>query len=421
MELMSVLLMLLVTFVAAKLASLLFNRFGIPGLVGEILVGIILAISIGDSSIAQFLGLYEIRDGVRVEGENFEILHVLAELGVMFLLFSVGLETRVKDLMSVGKTAFLVALLGVIVPFIFGFLYVDMVYMQGNTQYALFLGAAMVATSVGITARVIKDKHLIEAKESRIIIGAAVIDDVLGMIVLAIVSGMASSSGDVDVGHIILITVEAFVFVIAMMVVAGKVVPKIHDAVQARNAGRTRPLKLNMLAVAIAACFGFAWLAEFIGLAAIIGSFLAGMLFADYASEWKLEEKMEGITTFLVSFFFVYVGLMVDLSAVNTEVIVSFVVVLILAIIGKYIGCGLGAKLGEKSMDATSMNIIGIGMIPRGEVGIIVATIGLGIFGSGFSPLYTIVVLMSVATTIIAPPLLSMAFGRKYKDGVIIQ
>lgn len=421
MELMSVLLMLLVTFVAAKLASLLFNRFGIPGLVGEILVGIILAISIGDSSIAQFLGLYEIRDGVRVEGENFEILHVLAELGVMFLLFSVGLETRVKDLMSVGKTAFLVALLGVVVPFIFGFLYVDMVYMQGNTQYALFLGAAMVATSVGITARVIKDKHLIEAKESRIIIGAAVIDDVLGMIVLAIVSGMASSSGDVDVGHIILITVEAFVFVIAMMVVAGKVVPKIHDAVQARNAGRTGHLRVNMLAVAIAACFGFAWLAEFIGLAAIIGSFLAGMLFADYASEWKLEEKMEGITTFLVSFFFVYVGLMVDLSAVNTEVIVSFVVVLILAIIGKYIGCGLGAKLGEKSMDATSMNIIGIGMIPRGEVGIIVATIGLGIFGSGFSPLYTIVVLMSVATTIIAPPLLSIAFGRKYKDGVIIQ
>lgn len=427
MELISVLLMLLVVFVAAKLASFLFNRFGVPGLVGEILVGIILAISIGDSSIAQFLGLYEIQEGVRVEGENFEILHVLAEVGVMFLLFSVGLETRVKDLMAVGKTAFLVALLGVIVPFIFGFLYVDMVYMQGNMQYALFLGAAMVATSVGITARVIKDKHLIEAKESRIIIGAAVIDDVLGMIVLAIVSGMASSSGDIDIGHVILITVEAFIFVIAMMVIAGKVVPWIHEVVQARNERKWKednnyvPVKLNMLAVAIAACFGFAWLAEFIGLAAIIGSFLAGMLFADYAFEWKLEEKIEGITTFLVSFFFVYVGLMVDLSAVDSEVIISFVVVLILAIIGKYVGCGIGAKIGDKTTDMTSFNIIGIGMIPRGEVGIIVATIGLGIFGSGFSPLYTIVVLMSVATTIIAPPLLSMAFSRKYKDEFIIQ
>lgn len=419
--------MLFVIFVAAKLASLLFSKFGIPGLVGEILVGIILAISIGDSSIAQFLGLYEIHDGVRSNGDNFEILHVLAELGVMFLLFSVGLETRVKDLMSVGKTAFLVALLGVIIPFILGFIYVDMVYMQGHTQYALFLGAAMVATSVGITARVIKDKHLIDAKESRIIIGAAVIDDVLGMIVLAIVSGMAGSSGDIDVGHILLITAEAFIFVIAVMVFAGKGVPKIHAAIQARNERKWKednnyvPVKLNMLAVAIAACFGFAWLAEFIGLAAIIGSFLAGMIFADYAFEWKLEEKIEGITTFLVSFFFVYVGLMVDISAVTTEVIISFVAVLILAIIGKYFGCGLGAKLGDKTTDKNSFNIIGIGMIPRGEVGIIVASIGLGIFGNEFLPLYTIVVLMSVATTIIAPPLLSIAFGKKYKDEFIIQ
>ena len=392
--------MLFVIFVAAKLASLLFSKFGIPGLVGEILVGIILAISIGDSSIAQFLGLYEIHDGVRSNGDNFEILHVLAELGVMFLLFSVGLETRVKDLMSVGKTAFLVALLGVIIPFILGFIYVDMVYMQGHTQYALFLGAAMVATSVGITAR---------------------------MIVLAIVSGMAGSSGDIDVGHILLITAEAFIFVIAVMVFAGKGVPKIHAAIQARNERKWKednnyvPVKLNMLAVAIAACFGFAWLAEFIGLAAIIGSFLAGMIFADYAFEWKLEEKIEGITTFLVSFFFVYVGLMVDISAVTTEVIISFVAVLILAIIGKYFGCGLGAKLGDKTTDRNSFNIIGIGMIPRGEVGIIVASIGLGIFGNEFLPLYTIVVLMSVATTIIAPPLLSIAFGKKYKDEFIIQ
>ena len=425
MELANILLMLTVVFVLAKLASLLFNRFGVPGLVGEILIGIILTICIGDQSIAQSLGLYEMVGGERVHGETYEALEVFAEIGVMFLLFSVGLETRVKDLMAVGKTAFLVALLGVIVPFIFGFIYVDFVYMSGNTQYALFLGAAMVATSVGITARVIKDKNLIEAKESRIIIGAAVIDDVLGMIVLAIVSGMAGSSGDVDIGHVILITVEAFVFVIAVMVFAGKFVPMIYDAVQARRAAKAmedenyEPLRLNMLAVSIAVCLGFAWLAEFIGLAAIIGSFLAGMIFADYAKEWKLDEKVEGITTFLVSFFFVYVGLMVDISAVTSEVIISFVVVLILAIIGKYIGCGLGAKLGDKTTDMQSFNIIGVGMIPRGEVGIIVATIGLGIFGNEFLPLYTIVVLMSVATTIIAPPMLSAVFGKKYKNGVI--
>ena len=429
MELGAILLMLFVVFVLAKVSSLIVKRVGIPGLVGEILVGVLLSsIVIGDQTIAQMLGLsFIVEGGEVIESEGFQMLHVLAELGVMFLLFSVGLETRVKDLLSVGKAAFLVALLGVIIPFILGYAYVTFMSGDSNLYHALFLGAAMVATSVGITARVIKDMKLTDARESRIIIGAAVIDDILGMIVLAIVSGMAKSGG-IDIGEIIKISLLALVFVAVVLAFAGIGVPKIYnwrkERIEKKFAENKNylPMRYSMLAVAIAICLGFGYLAEFIGLASIIGSFLAGMIFAEYVFEWKLEEKIEGINTFLVSFFFVYVGIQVDLSAVNEGVIITTIVVIILALIGKYIGCGLGAKLGDKTLDKNSLNIIGIGMMPRGEVGIIVATIGLGIWIASegayaiSSELYTTVVLMSVITTIIAPPLLSMAFKKKYKS-----
>ena len=192
----------------------------------------------------------------------------------------------VKDLMSVGKAAFLVALLGVIFPFILGYAYVTM-SGDDNIYHALFLGVAMVATSVGITARVIKDMKLTDARESRIIIGAAVIDDILGMVVLAIVSGMAKSGG-VDVGEIAKISILAVVFVVAVLLFAGRIVPKIYDWRHRRIERKFAenkdyiPMRYSMLAISIAACIGFGYLAESIGLASIIGSFLAGMIFAEY-------------------------------------------------------------------------------------------------------------------------------------------
>ena len=429
MEVGEILLMLFVVFVLAKLASLLVKKFGMPGLIGEILVGVLLAtVTIGDQSLAQMLGIV-LPAGPGEEGsDGYNILHIMAELGVMFLLFSVGLETRVKDLMSVGKAAFLVALMGVILPFILGYAYISFLSGDGNLYHALFLGAAMVATSVGITARVIKDMKLTDAKESRIIIGAAVIDDILGMIVLAVVSGMANSasSGEVNIVEIIKITLLAIVFVGVVLFIAGYVVPKFYDWRKARIERKFAenkdyvPMRYNMVVVAIAACIGLGFLADSIGLASIIGSFLAGMIFAEYVFEWKIEEKIEGICTLFVSFFFVYVGIQVDLSSVDQNVIITTIVIIILAFIGKYVGCSLGAKMGDKSLDKDSLNIIGIGMVPRGEVGIIVATIGLSIVVSGVpaisKELYTTVVLMSVITTIIAPPLLSMAFKKKYKS-----
>lgn len=429
-DFLKVLLMLFVVFVSAKSVSFIFNRMGIPGLVGEILVGVLFAsVAFGGSTIADMLGLFTYdASGNRETTSIYHVLEVFSELGVMFLLFSVGLETRVKDLMSVGKAAFLVASLGVLVPFVFGYIYVT--YTDGNMYHALFMGAAMVATSVGITARVIKDMRLTDAKESRIIIGAAVIDDILGMIVLAVVSGMANS-GEINIVDIIVVTVTAFAFVILTMLFSYFAVPWIKAKVQERNDARFEkdkdyiPVKYNMLIFGIALCFGFALLAKSIELAPIIGAFLAGMIFADYAVVWGMEEKVEAISTLLVSFFFVSVGLNVNLKGVDTALIVTVIIVIALAILGKYIGCSLGAKLGDKSLDKTSLNIIGIGMVPRGEVGIIVATIGLNIFVDGgraiSQELFTVVVLMSVITTIIVPPLLSMAYRKKYKTDYVLQ
>ena len=424
----SVLLMLVVLFVLARLFAGIVERFGFPGLIGEIVVGILIAnVIINGTSLMDILDLGVIVDGSGtpiIDGDgdeiatiNSSVLYAFSELGVIFLLFSVGLETRVKDLLGSGKTAFLVALLGVIVPFVLGFAYISCT--GGRFESAMFLAAAMVATSVGITARVIKDMKLMDKKESRIIIAAAVIDDVLGMIVLAIVQGIAGSEGGLEILSLLVIIGKAVIFVVGMILLAKYGVPKIASWWVSADRMTKNPLKApNPLVIAIAACFFFAWLAEEIGLAAIIGSFLAGMLFADYAETTGLIPKIETITALFISFFFVNVGLQVEIGAFNNmHAILEVIIVIGLAVVSKYIGCGCGAKIADRSISKESFNIIGFGMVPRGEVGIIIASIG---FTGGIlsNELYSVIVMMAVATTIIAPPILSAVFKRKYNDHV---
>ncbi|MCL2032899.1 MAG: cation:proton antiporter [Methanomassiliicoccaceae archaeon] len=413
MDFGSILLMLVALIVLARLASGVFSRFGVPGLIGEIVIGIVIAnLTIGDWS---FLGMLDVEMGDD-PSQNYEIVELFAELGVIFLLFAVGLETKVKDLLSVGKAAMLVAVMGVIVPLVAGIALI-LVY-DGNMHHALFLGAAMVATSVGITARVIKDMKLIDTKEAKIIIGAAVIDDVLGMVVLAIVVGMTASDG-ISVSNIALISAEALLFVVAILAAALWVVPRIYGYFEERNKKKfaetgSSHSGINKLVLAIAVCIGFSFFADMIGLAAIIGAFLGGMLLAEYAWEWKLEEKIESITTLFISFFFLNVGMQVDIgSLTSVSAILLAVVVILLAVATKYVGCNLGAVWGDKSLSKGSRNIIGFGMVPRGEVGIIIAAIGLA-SGAMSSELYGVVIVMAVATTIIAPPLFARAFRKEY-------
>ena len=418
--LLQILVTLVVLYALARAGTVLVSRFALPGLIGEIIMGVVIAnLVIGDFSLMEFLDLGMPAPGV--EGDHgsgvYPIVYAMAELGVIFLLFTVGLETKVNDLMKSGKAAFFCALMGVIVPFILGFALI--MGTEGNMNHALFLAAAMVATSVGITARIIKDMKLMDTREARIIIAAAVIDDVLGMIVLAIVKGMAES-GELSILNVASITLQAVVFVLAVIAICKWIIPRIYDYFEdrkkAKEAAGKVPFSTNKLVLAIIVCLAMAALAEFIGLAAIIGAFLAGMMFADHAWEWDLESKIDSISTFLLSFFFLNVGLQVDVGTLgDTSVLILVVVVIILAIISKLVGCSLGAKMGDKSLDSGSLKIIGFGMAPRGEVGIIVAAIGLA-SGAMSQDLYAVVVLMSVITTIIAPPIISKLFRQKYHE-----
>jgi len=406
--LLELLVALTVLFILARLGSMLFSRLGLPGLIGEIIVGVIVA----NTALAKWIHL----DFGSDDSDIYTVVYVFSELGVIFLLFSVGLETKVKDLLGAGKPALLAAVLGVILPFVAGMALVMMT--NGEMHAAMFMGAAMVATSVGITARIIKDMKLMDTREARIIIGAAVIDDVLGMMVLAMVKGMSEEG--VSAVDIAILAIQATAFVLGVILICKYVMPKVYDYFDKRkrkivSEGKV-PWSFNKLIMAVIVCLSMAAFAEFIGLAAIIGAFLAGMLFADHAWEWDLEHKIETLTTFFISFFFLSVGMQVDVNdLMNVSVLIMAVIVILLALVTKFIGCGFGAKLGDKELDKTGVHIIGVGMMPRGEVGIIVASIGL-VSGVLPSDLYAVVVLMSVATTIIAPPILSKLFRKKYEE-----
>jgi Kef-type K+ transport system membrane component KefB len=388
-----ILLQLFILILFAKIAAIIFEFIHLPPVIGEIIAGII----IGNTFLFDFLQL----------ATNIEVLSVLAELGIIFLLFAIGLETPFSELRKVGGTVVLVAVLGVIFPFIFG--YILIAYSGFPQIEALFIGAAMTATSIGITARVIKDMNLMNSIESKVIIGAAVIDDILGLVVLAVISGIASG-GALDILDTVIVAALAVLFVVAVVFVGEGLLPRIRKRspefkTLPQPVGLRR--KISPLAVALIVCFGLSALASYVGLAAIVGAFLAGMVFAEFKDLLPVGEKFEAINEFLVPFFFLYIGISVDLSTFGGVAILTLLITFI-AIATKFIGCGLGAyRLGAKSAV-----IVGVGMAPRGEVGLIIASVGLTM-GSISSDMFSVVVFMSLLTTLVAPPLLTHAFRWK--------
>jgi Kef-type K+ transport system membrane component KefB len=370
--------------------------------IGELLVGIIIV------NTFKF-------DWLQLSG-SMEIFDVLAELGIIVLLFTVGLETPISDLARVGRTATMVALLGVLVPFALGFTFI--LAYAGAMVEALFVGAAMVATSTGITARVLADLKATGSPEARIILGAAVIDDVMGMIVLTVVSGM--SGGTLNMADMAVSIAVAVGFVIAAMVFGGRIIRSLSGmgskevyGVKIPLAGKDRLSALRQknapFIVALILCFGLSALANYLGLAAIIGAFLAGMAFAEVRDKYALREKMDPVNDLLVPFFFVTIGLQVHLGEFVPVLGVAMVIT-VLAVIGKFLGCYFASlRMGKRSA-----TIVGIGMVPRGEVGIIVAVVGLSLSAIPNS-MFSVVVFMSIATTIIVPPLLVWSFKRPDK------
>jgi Na+:H+ antiporter len=369
---------MLIVFGSAKLFAELCERIGQPGIVGEIVAGILIG------------------PGVLGWVQPNEVLTALAELGVMFLLFRVGLDVKASELMKVGGTAILVAIIGVVLPFFLGW---GIMWLWGEPRIeAIFVGAAMVATSVGITAQVLAAKGLLQHRASKVILAAAVIDDVLGLIVLAVVRGVAR--GRVNVMELNLTAVAAVLFVWVVAKWGTTTVGQVVHRVQRRL--RAGEVQFNLAMIIL---FGLAVLAIYAGVAAIIGAFLAGMALSD-SLEPRVRDLSHGVSELLVPFFLVEIGLHLNPSVFgHGRTLILSLVILVAAIVSKLVGCGLGA-IGLGWADATR---IGLGMAPRGEVGMVVAQIGLG-FGVISAPIYGVVVFMAVLTTVFAPPALNLAF-----------
>ena len=369
---------MLVIFVSAKVLAEVFERLGQPGIVGEILAGVLIGPSV--------LGWLA----------PSELLTAMGDLGAMFLLFRVGLEVRSSELMKVGGTATVVAASGVVMPFLMGS--VIMLLWHASVNEAIFVGASMVATSVGITARVLAGKGLLHLKSSQIILAAAVIDDVMGLLVLAAVSSI--TRGKVHWLDLVLTAVLATAFTVIVgrwgTSTVGKVIPHVE-----------RRLKVGEAHFVFSMCllFALALLAVYTGVAAIVGAFLAGMALGESAPR-RVHDLAQGVSELLVPFFLAGIGLKVSLTALSSEsTALLALLILAAAIVSKFIGCGSGALVlgGKEAMR------IGMGMVPRGEVGMVVAQLGLGV-GMMSESVYGIVVFMSVATTIVAPFLLSFAY-----------
>jgi len=376
---------MLLVFGSAKLLAELFERLRQPAIVGEILAGVLIGPSV--------LGWMR----------PTELLTTLAELGVMFLLFRVGLEVKASELMKVGGTAALVAFLGVVAPFLLGW---GLMALWGAPLVeAIFVGAAMVATSVGITAQVLASKGLLQLRASQIILAAAVIDDILGLLVLALVSGLARGR----LNFLELATTAALAVGFTILVAKwgthamGQVVERVHGKLQVQEAQFT---------IALVALFALSALAVYVGVAAIVGAFLAGMALGENVGQ-RVHDLAHGVTELLVPFFLVGIGLHFDAHAFkDASTVLLAMLILAAALLSKFVGCGLGAlRLGAG--DAVR---VGVGMVPRGEVGMVIAQIGLGL-GVIPTPVYSVVVFMAVATTLAAPPLIHLSYRKLIKAG----
>ncbi|CCF83971.1 cation:proton antiporter [Nitrolancea hollandica] len=392
----SILADLFILFVAARVAGALFVRLNQPAVIGELLAGILIGpFAFGWVGTADPVLVEAFHGNTASAQEALDlVLDIFAELGVVILLFFVGLETRLSDLIGVGWRAALVGTLGILVPFVAG--YGLLVLWGSSTPTALFIAAALVSTSTGITARVLRDLGVLHSREARIILGAAVIDDILAMILLATVTQLGPQR-DIDLLDIGLIAAQAIGFTIFVALIGTRAISHVHAHL------KRLPFTHGPLIVALALMLGLATVATRVGLAAIIGAFLAGIVMSEEAERSDLEQVILPIYEFLVPFFFVIIGTRVDPALfLDRQIIGQALIITGLAIVAKV----AGAVAGGIGMGLRSMAMIGIGMVPRGEVGLIVASLGLsrGIIGTEF---FSMVVVMSIVTTLIVPPVLS--------------
>jgi Kef-type K+ transport system membrane component KefB len=418
MVLTGVLLSLVVIYLASKLGGELSKAVDLPPVLGELVAGVIVGVSVlhllvfpetgataTDSTlmpILQWLGDLSPESVQEIFASQNEVISVLAELGVIILLFEIGLESDLRELQQVGYQAAVVAVVGVAAPFAAGT--IGLMYIFGMSAIpAIFAGAALTATSIGITSKVLSELGHLKSKEGQIIVGAAVIDDVLGIIVLAVVASLAKT-GEVDILNVVYLIVSATVFLLGAIFL-GKLFNKSFVAIADRLQTRGK-----LVIPALVFAFSMAFLANAIHLEAILGAFAAGLVLDETDKRKELDRQIIPIADILVPIFFVTVGAKADLGVLNPAIpenregliIAAFLIVV--AIIGKVI-------TGWAVFNQPQINrlAIGVGMIPRGEVGLVFAGIGSA-SGVLSKPLEAAIIIMVILTTFLAPPLLRWAF-----------
>ncbi|MEM1253226.1 MAG: cation:proton antiporter [Cyanobacteria bacterium P01_H01_bin.21] len=419
----SVLLSLIVIYLAAKLGGELCARVNLPSVLGELVGGVVVGVSALNlivfpegaepvhSVLMDFVQLTAHLDADALtavfKGES-EVISVLAEIGVVILLFEIGLESDLKELIRVGPQAAVVAVVGVVVPFVAGTAGL-IAFFNVATIPAIFAGAALTATSIGITAKVLAEMQTLSSREGQIIIGAAVLDDVLGIIVLAVVASLAKT-GEIEIANVIFLIIGAAVFLVGSILVGRLLSPlfvSLVDNLQTRG---------QVLISSLVFAFVLSYIAAAIQLEAILGAFAAGLILAETTKRKELEEQISPIADMLVPVFFVTVGAHTDISVLNPLnpanreglIIASFLVVV--AIIGKIV-----TGFTVFGQDGINRLAIGVGMIPRGEVGLVFAGVGAA-SGVLSESLDAAIIVMVIFTTFIAPPLLRVVFDTGDDD-----
>jgi len=398
-----VILALALILVAAKIGGDLAVRIGQPSVLGELAFGVL----IGNLTLVGFHGFEAIKNDAAID--------MLSRLGVLILLFEVGLESTIGEMLKVGLSSFVVAAMGVVAPFLLGWGVSAWLMPEHSVYLHVFIGATLCATSVGITARVFKDLGRSQSNEARVILGAAVIDDVMGLVILSAVTGLivaADRGGDFTFGAIGWPLLKAIVFLAGSLTLGAAISPKVFSF-----ASRLRASGV-LLAAGLAFCFLLSWLANAIELAPIVGAFAAGLIlekvhYRDFVDrgEHGLEELIHPISSFLVPVFFVVMGMRTDLKSFTEPGVLGIAAALtVAAIIGKQ-ACSLGV-IG-KGVDRLT---VGLGMIPRGEVGLIFANIGLSLKVGGEhivdAASFSAIVVMVIVTTMVTPPALKWSLGR---------
>ncbi len=380
---------------AAKLMGDLAERIGQPAVLGELVAGVLLGPSL--------LGI------IPADGALAEVLHVVAELGVILLLFEIGLETDLREMFRVGPAALAVAAVGVILPFALGYAYWIAdgpgVPSDSGSTAAIFIGATLTATSVGITARVLSDLNRMRSREARIILGAAVIDDVLGLVILTVVSGIAAGGAVSVLGAARALGI-AVGFLVAAVVLGRLVAPRLFQVAERM---RVRGV---LVATAVAVAFGLAGFAELAGSAHILGAFAAGLILSGTNQFDTIERELKPVASIFAPVFFVVVGSAVNLRLLDPsregagDLLLLTVLLSGLAIAGK-IAAGWAAPWERYRRLA-----VGVGMVPRGEVGLIFANIGLrsGVINDA---VFSALLLVVMVSTFVAPPALKALFSRE--------